>query len=65
MAKQQSFADKAMKAAAMKGAKCPVCGGIYQPLLLVSSERSRTGASVKFNERRVMVCKCNEKQVYA
>ena len=65
MAKQQSFADKATKAAQMKGAKCPVCGTIFQPILMVSSERSRTGASWKFNERRVQVCKCNEKQIYA
>ncbi len=65
MAKQQTFADKVMKAAAMKGAKCPVCGTIYQPLLTVSSEYSKTSGSVKFNERRVNVCKCNEKAVYA
>ncbi len=65
MAKQQSFADKVAKAAAMKGSKCPVCGTIYQPLLLVSSERSKVGTSVKFNERRVQVCKCNEKQIYS
>ena len=65
MAKQQTFADKAAKAAAMKGAKCPVCGSIFQPLLLVSSERSKVGSSIKFNERQVQVCKCNEKQVYA
>jgi uncharacterized OB-fold protein len=65
MAKQQTFADKAMKSAAMKGAKCPVCGTIYQPLLLVSSERSKVTASWKFNERRVQVCKCNEKQIYS
>jgi hypothetical protein len=64
MAKQQSFADKVTKAAAMKGSKCPVCGTIYQPLLLVSSERTEAKKSWKFNERRVMVCKCNEKQVY-
>ncbi|HUI64580.1 MAG TPA: hypothetical protein VEO56_03840 [Bacteroidota bacterium] len=65
MAKQQSFQDKATKAAQMKGAKCPVCGTIFQPVLMVSSERSRAGASWKFNERRIQVCKCNEKQVYA
>jgi len=65
MAKQQSFADKASKAAAMKGSKCPVCGTIYQPILLVSSERAKSSGSVKFNERRVQVCKCNEKQIYA
>ncbi len=65
MAKQQSFADKATKAAAIKGSKCPVCGAIFQPILMVSSERAKTGASWKFSERRVQVCKCNEKQVYA
>jgi uncharacterized OB-fold protein len=65
MAKQQSFADKATKAAQIKGSKCPVCGTIFQPILLVSSEHSRTSTSWKFNERRVQVCKCNEKQIYA
>jgi uncharacterized OB-fold protein len=65
MAKQQSFADKAAKAAQMKGAKCPTCGGIYQPILMVSSEWSTVSSAWKFNERRVQVCKCNEKQVYA
>jgi uncharacterized OB-fold protein len=64
MAKQQSFADKATKAAAMKGSKCPVCGTVYQPILMVSSERSARSGQWKFNERRVQVCKCNEKQVY-
>lgn len=65
MAKQQSFQDKATKAATMKGAKCPVCGAIYQPILMVSSEKSKVTSSWKFNEHRVQVCKCNEKQVYA
>jgi len=65
MAKQQSFADKAAKAHQMKGAKCPVCGTIYQPILMVSSERSKVASSWKFNERRVQVCKCNEKEVYS
>ena len=64
MAKRQSFADKVTKGAAMEGAKCPVCGTIFQPLLLVTSERSGTAGSWKFNERRIQVCKCNEKQVY-
>lgn len=65
MAKQQSFADKATKAAMMKGSKCPVCGTMYQPVLFVSSERSKSGPSWKFNERRVQICKCNEKQFYS
>ncbi|MBM2845626.1 MAG: hypothetical protein HW407_938 [Bacteroidetes bacterium] len=65
MAKQQSFADKATKAAAQRGSKCPTCGSIFQPILMVSSERSKVGSSYKFNERRVQVCKCNEKQIYS
>jgi hypothetical protein len=65
MAKAQSFADKALKASLIKGAKCPVCGTIRQPILLVSSERSSAARTWKFNERRVQVCKCNEKEIYA
>lgn len=65
MAKQQTFQDKAAKSAQVKGTKCPVCGTIYQPILLVSSERSKVGSGWKFNEKRVQVCKCNEKEVYA
>lgn len=65
MAKQQSFADKATKAAQQKGAKCPVCGTIFTPTLLVTSEQSKATMHWKFNERRVQVCKCNEKEVYA
>lgn len=65
MAKQTSFAAKVAKAAATKGVKCPVCGTVLQPILMVSSERSKVAASWKFNERRVQVCKCNEKQIYS
>jgi hypothetical protein len=64
MAKQQSFADKAAKAAAQPGKKCPKCGSIKQPILFVSSEPSKHG-SIRFNHRRVQVCKCNEKEIYA
>lgn len=63
MAKQQSFADKAAKMAKDKGTKCPKCGSTRQPVLYVASEPSRRGA-VKFNSRRVQICKCNEKEIY-
>lgn len=64
MAKQQTFADKVTKASAIRGSKCEKCGQIYQPILVVSSERSEAKKSWKFNERHVRVCKCNEKQIY-
>lgn len=63
MAKAQSFADKAAKAQKEKGIKCPKCHGTKQPILYVASERSVRG-SVKFSQRRVQVCKCNEKEIY-
>ncbi|MCC6397998.1 MAG: hypothetical protein IT282_13350 [Bacteroidetes bacterium] len=65
MAKTQTFADKAAKAALARGSKCPKCGEILQPILMVTSERSPAKGTWKFNERRVSVCKCNEKQVYS
>jgi hypothetical protein len=65
MAKAQSFADKVARAALSKGYKCPVCGVIRQPILLVASERSSGGRTWRFNERRVQLCKCNEKELYA
>ena len=64
MAKQQTFADKAAKAAAQPGKKCPKCGTIKLPILYVASEPSKHG-SIRFSHRRVQVCKCNEKEIYA
>ncbi|HZY10582.1 MAG TPA: hypothetical protein VFF29_05450 [Bacteroidota bacterium] len=64
MAKQQTFADKAAKAALQTGKKCPKCGIVKQSLLLVSSGPSKHG-SIRFNNRRIQVCKCNEKEIYA
>jgi uncharacterized OB-fold protein len=65
MAKAQSFAEKAAKASQIKGSKCPVCGTVRQPILMVTSERSSASKAWKFNERRVLVCRCNEKEVYS
>jgi len=64
MAKQQTFADKAAKAAMQHGKKCQTCGTIKQPVLYVLSEPSKHG-SIRFSHRRVQVCKCNEKEIYS
>ena len=64
MAKQQSFADKVAKAALQPGKKCPKCGAIKLAVLYVNSEPSKHG-SVRFSHRRIQVCQCNEKEVYA
>jgi formate dehydrogenase maturation protein FdhE len=64
MAKTQDFAEKARKATQEKGVKCPVCGTIKIPTLVVQSVRSAHG-SYRFSRQRVQICKCNEKQYYA
>lgn len=63
MAKQTDFAEKAKKAAAERGVKCPKCGTVKVPTLYVQSVRSAHG-SFRFNKQRVQVCKCNEKEIY-
>lgn len=63
MAKQQSFAEKAAKGVKERGIKCPKCHTTKIPVLYVASEPSIHG-SIKFNQRRVQVCKCNEKAIY-
>lgn len=64
MAKQTGFAEKAKKATAEKGVKCPKCGTVRVPILYVQSTHSSHG-SYRFNRQRVQVCKCNEKEIYA
>ena len=63
MAKQQSFADKANKAAMKRFKDCAVCGAPLLPVLHVVSEK-QTGGAFKFRQKLVRVCKCNEKAVY-
>lgn len=64
MAKQTDFAEKAKKALSERGVKCPKCGTVKVPTLFVQSVKSAHG-SYRFNQQRVQVCKCNEKQIYA
>ncbi len=62
MAKNQ-FADKTSKAASKKRI-CPVCNSDITPVMVVASDRSPRSGSVKFSQRLIKVCKCNEKEVY-
>lgn len=64
MAKAQTFADKAAKSQKLKYKKCPKCENVMEPILVVSSEMTASG-TWKFNQKRIKVCKCNEKEVYA
>lgn len=63
MAKQTDFAEKARKASAEKGIKCPKCGAVKTPTLYVNAMRT-SGGNYRFNRQRVQICKCNEKELY-
>lgn len=63
MAKATTFAEKAAKSVKERGVKCPKCHTTKVPILYVASERS-IHESIKFNQRHVQVCKCNEKEIY-
>lgn len=63
MAKQQSFADKAAKAAMKRYQDCPKCNTQLLPVLFVAAAKQANG-SRKFRQKMVRVCKCNEKEVY-
>ena len=64
MAKKQSFADKARKQQMIKGALCPVCGEVLQPIKMITPEVTPI-ESVRFREKLVRVCKCNREKVMA
>lgn len=64
MAKATDFAEKARKATQEKGVKCPKCGTIKVPTLVVQSVKTEHG-SIRFNRQRVQICKCNEKTYFA
>jgi hypothetical protein len=60
MAKKQSFADKANKR--KHAVICPVCNSESTAVKLVQAEKR--GENWRFVNKPVMVCKCNEKEVF-
>jgi hypothetical protein len=59
--KGTTFADKVKKETHV--VYCSKCGGALQPILYVTSEKSKSG-SWRFREKRVQVCKCNQAEIY-
>ncbi len=57
MAKQQSTSEKSSQ---KDGRKCNKCGEITQPTLYVSI--NKVSDVYKFSEKRIKICKCNEKE---
>ncbi len=65
MAKDTSFAAKTAKAASDRDTtNCPKCGEAYANVKLISSVRSETKNSWKFLQNFVLVCSCNQKEIY-
>ena len=60
MAKIKSFADKVASAGADYARHCPKCGeAIVQVKLVAAETKERTGA-IRFRQKFVGMCKCNE-----
>ncbi len=64
MAKGKTFADKAMKGQLLKKAVCDQCNTELQYFKVIRPETSSKG-SIRFEDRMVKVCKCNESEVFA
>jgi hypothetical protein len=64
MAKATSFAEKAAKAAREKGKKCPKCETVLTPILYVDTVLNKKNNSHKFLQKRMVYCKCNEKEIF-
>ena len=60
--KEKSFLSKVQKEKHI--IKCPVCNQPITPVLFVDSVRSEATGAWRFNERKIKLCKCNEKEVW-
>ncbi|RLE46910.1 hypothetical protein DRJ25_03495 [Candidatus Woesearchaeota archaeon] len=58
-----SFADKLNKATTDFSTHCPVCGEAISYVKLVYSEKSEKTGAIRFNQKMVGICKCNEKEI--
>jgi hypothetical protein len=65
MAKIKSFADKVASSGADQLKHCAKCGEVISIVKLVAAEtKERTGA-IRFRQKFVGLCKCNEDDVAA
>ncbi|MGQ9561502.1 MAG: hypothetical protein ACUVTG_07830 [Candidatus Oleimicrobiaceae bacterium] len=63
MAKDRSFATKVAKAKMEFGKRCPKCGELMVPHVVVKSEQRGQNGAWRFSKRMVPLCKCTEKEV--
>lgn len=65
MAKIKSFAEKVARSGADYDKHCPKCGeAIVQVKLVAAETKERTGA-IRFRQKFVGMCKCNENDLTA
>ena len=61
---ERTFAAKLAHSAKERGATCAKCGEKLQHVKQVLPLESTVNSAVKFNQRMIAVCKCNQKEVY-
>ncbi len=65
MGKDRSFGAKVAKGHVAAGKQCPVCNEVYTTLKYVSGVKNEQSGSVRFNEKLVSVCKCNNAEIFS
>ena len=63
MGKGKSFADKVAKQTMDFSTHCPQCGESMSTVKLITSETSEATGAIRFRQKLVKVCKCNEKEI--
>jgi len=63
MGKDRSFATKVAKAKMEFGKRCPKCGELMVPHVVVTSEQRGRRGAWRFSERVVQLCQCTQKEV--
>jgi hypothetical protein len=63
MAKAKSFVDKLAKAGQDKSKHCQKCGESISIVKLITTEQSDKTGAVRFRQKFVGMCKCNENDI--
>ena len=64
MAKDRGFGAKVAKGTKL-GSLCEKCGEALNTVKVIDSVKKKSSEAWGFKEKMVLVCKCNEKEIYS
>ncbi len=65
MGKDRSFGAKVAKGHVVAGKVCPVCNEAITTLKYISGVKNEQSQGVRFNEKLIGVCKCNNAEIFS